>query len=258
MGARKALLFMAAASIASHIIPINAEGQRIPPANSNMNQITRNLLAYCQSLEGEAWLTGQEEKNGKLSGHAEKVHDRTGKWPAIRGWDIRFDNPDPTNSAIQWWEKGGLVTFSWHMGAPPLSDSYYHSKGNTPVSKVLTEGTDENTDYIDKLDRMSVRLKKLEDEGVPVLWRPWHEMNGTWFWWSKSGASEFCTLWIHMYRYFTEEKKINNLIWVWSGSFIPSAEWYPGDDYVDITGSDCYYDGQEEEKWLEVYTFYMV
>ncbi|KAA6306388.1 Mannan Endo-1 4-beta-mannosidase, partial [termite gut metagenome] len=92
--------------------------------------------------------------------------------------------------------------------------------------------------------------KQLQDAHVPVLWRPFHEMNGVWFWWcNKPGENGFKKLWIAMYNYFTHHHGLNNLLWVWNTNAprdIPGDEagpyedFFPGVDYVDVLAADVY------------------
>lgn len=90
---------------------------------------------------------------------------------------------------------------------------------------------------------MAVSLKSLRDANVPVLWRPYHEMNGNWFWWGKK--NNFSKLWNIMYDRFVNVHKLNNLLWVWSPNAPnvwsdPYALTYPGADKVDILAADIY------------------
>ena len=87
-------------------------------------------------------------------------------------------------------------------------------------------------------------LKELADANVPILWRPLHEAAGdpkypgnAWFWWGSAGKDAYIQLWKLMYDKFTNEYGLNNLIWVWNAQ---NPDWYPGDEYVDIMGYDCY------------------
>ena len=228
-------------------------GERFAPANPDLQPQARRVLEYIRSLEGKGILTGQEE-TANLNEHIEKVRGRTGRLPAIRGWDIRHNITDPIPEAIKaWTEQGQLITFGWHVGAPPFEDSYKNSKRRCDVRKCLTPGTGEHRSFVDKLDRMADRLEVLRDRKVPVLWRPWHEMNGTWFWWSKDGPESFRDLWVFTFDYFTHKRKLDNLIWVWSASFEPSADWYPGDRYVDVVGSDTYLSARDHDRWAKIH-----
>ena len=83
------------------------------------------------------------------------------------------------------------------------------------------------------------QLLRLQEAGVPVLWRPLHEASGGWFWWGAKGAEPYKALYKYLYDQLTNVYGCHNLIWVWNGQ---SADWYPGDAYVDIIGEDIYVD----------------
>lgn len=93
------------------------------------------------------------------------------------------------------------------------------------------------------IDDVARELLKLRDAGVPVLWRPLHELNGDWFWWGKCGPEAFQRLWKLLYTRYTETFGLNNLIWVFGYTSQPDAAWYPGDAYIDIAGADNYATG---------------
>ncbi|MBD3421720.1 MAG: hypothetical protein GF398_16525 [Chitinivibrionales bacterium] len=217
------------------------------PANSAMSTEARAVLAYIQSLEGTGWISGQREQSFSAFGEAEAyIYNTTGKRPAIHGEDM--------NGLIEYGETrvadkinrrryfNQLITIDWHMGAPPLADTYANSKQQVSIDDVLTPGTTEYESFVHKLDSAAGFLALMQDADVPVLWRPWHEMTGAWFWWGKDGADQFKRLWIFMYDYFTHSKQLNNLIWVWSAAHTTNdvASYYPGDAYVDILGVDIY------------------
>lgn len=121
------------------------------------------------------------------------------------------------------------------------------SVGSFKCANVLTEGTLEYAVVERDLTEVASRLKALQEKGIAVLWRPLHEAAGNteaypggkaWFWWGDAGASFFKRFWKHMYDRFKAEG-VNNLIWVWTGS-TGDANWYPGDEYVDVIGLDTY------------------
>ncbi|MEP6747848.1 MAG: glycosyl hydrolase, partial [Bacteroidota bacterium] len=86
-------------------------------------------------------------------------------------------------------------------------------------------------------------LERLQKENIPILWRPFHELNGNWFWWGKQGPDKFKRLWTTMYNYYVHERKLNNLIWVLCYTGEPDSAWFPGNAYVDIAGADTYEKG---------------
>ena len=154
--------------------------------------------------------------------------------------------------------EGHIITLMWHGCYPTEGDccngASIWAMENRPSpeewDKLVTEGTELNTAWKEGADKIAGYLKQLQDADIPVLWRPYHEMNGVWFWWcNHKGEQGFKRLWIMMYDYFTDHHKLNNLIWVWNTNAprdIPndeawSYEWfYPGDEYVDILAADVY------------------
>lgn len=99
-------------------------------------------------------------------------------------------------------------------------------------------GTTENDIILDDLEKIASYLLLLKEKNIPVIWRPLHEAAGGWFWWGAKGAEPYKALWKLMFDFF-ETKGLNNLIWVWTTE-TGDADWYPGDDYVDIIGRDIY------------------
>ena len=150
------------------------------------------------------------------------------------------DQSQVTEYAIEYWqEHGGVTTLSWHWYVDERYGSAFYTDSTTFNLKKAMNGQDE-AGYqmlLDGIDAIAVELKKLQDVGAPVLWRPLHEASGGWFWWGASGPEPYIELYKLMYHRLTEVHGLNNLIWVWNGQ---DAAWYPGDEYVDIIGEDIY------------------
>ena len=243
---------------------------------------TRSLFAYLNSIYGEHILSGQQEiyqygPHG-LETEFEYLKDTTGHYPSIRGFDfgnrcceLFGANDDGSVSRIIDWVKvkGGIATASFHLNVPKDFASYtggsmafdqttYSEKTDFSPEKAATPGTAENDYYTKALDILAADFNKLEAEGIPVLWRPLHEAEGgggetgSWFWWGREGSEVYKKLYRYTYDYLTNEKNCHNLIWEWNSyDFATSADWYPGDDYVDIIGYDKYNCTQylEENNW---------
>ena len=115
---------------------------------------------------------------------------------------------------------------------------------------MTTEGSDLNKAWKQQADTIAGYLKQLQDARVPVLWRPFHEMNGVWFWWcNHKGENGFKKLWIMMYDYYVNYHKLDNLIWVWNTNAprdipgdeaFPYKDFWPGHEYVDVLAADVY------------------
>lgn len=222
-------------------------------SNPNASVEAKNVYGYIKSVsDAHKILTGQQESVWYTSPDYEMDYIKTvtGKYPAIRGLDFLDDDFDGVvERAKEWVEKGGIVTICWHCGAD--FTGAWEQCMNTEVSdweKLLTQGTDEYNQLIAGMDKAGAALAKLRDAGVPVLWRPFHELDGGWFWWGKGGAENFVKLWKIMYERYTEYWKLDNLIWVLGYSHMKPevyVQWYPGDEYVDIAGADSYASGPQ-------------
>lgn len=216
---------------------------------SDAAKAKQKVLDYIYEVYGNGTISGQQESTWMGSDNYEfdYIKATTGKLPAIRGLDYMNDDFKGVNErAIKWWNDGGIVTICWHCGCD-WSKSWDECM-KTEISDwdaVLTEGTPENKAFIAGMDKAAAALKELQEAGVPVLWRPFHELDGGWFWWSKGGAENFKKLWIMMHDRYTNYWGLDNLIWVYGYSHqnTDMRSWYVGDEYTDIVGADSYTEG---------------
>lgn len=224
------------------------------PVNPAATENVKKVLKYIIDLKGNGVLTGQQNLADSVTRWTNEVFEITGAYPALLGEDFSYGKEafkkrqDITKAAIEQWKQGGLVTISWHQVNPDTWDGSVNEGefSDTQVAmdegrfrELLQETTAIHKKYIAHIDTIATYLKMLKDSGVVVLWRPYHEMNGSWFWWGAK--SDFKSLWKLMYDRFTNYHGLNNLIWVWAPNISnPIAEFYPGDDYVDIVGFDGY------------------
>ena len=210
-------------------------------SDKNASKEAVALYAYIKDMFGKKILSGQMYSGWGFD-EFKYISEVTGKNPAIKGLDFIQDrlNDTVTHEAIDWWKSGGIVTLMWHMGAPGIGEGYENSKKEIDIDKCFLEGTIEYKVFWDELKKKGDLLEKLKQAHVPVLWRPFHELNGNWFWWGKQGPGRFKKLWVAMYDYYVNKRKLDNLIWVLCYTGKPDAGWYPGDKYVDIAGADTY------------------
>ena len=222
------------------------------------------VLEYLDAANGLYVLSGQQESTwmSPQDYEFEYLKTNTGKLPAIRGFDYINDDFDGVNErAIKWWNDGGIVSICWHTGKN-YSGGYDDCKDDEVENwdSLLTEGTDEYNQMIEGIDKAAGALKVLKDNNVPVMWRPYHEAFGDWFWWGKGEdnqdrASHYKKLWQIMYTRYTDYWKLDNLIWVLGFSHMNydwdskpkdrkgADKWNPGSQYYDLIGADSYVDG---------------
>ena len=210
-------------------------------SNKEASQEAVALYAYINDLFGKKTLSGQMFSGWGFD-EISYVYRITGKYPAIKGFDFIHDaqNDSVVRGVIQWWKEGGIPTIMWHWGAPGIGEGYPNSKKEIDINKCFEKGTLAFDSFWKEIKSKADLLEKLQKANIPVLWRPFHELNGNWFWWGKQGPEKFKRLWITLYDYFTKERKLNNLIWVLCYTGQPDSAWYPGDQYVDIAGADTY------------------
>lgn len=212
-------------------------------SNRSASAEAKGLYRYLWSIYGRKTLTGQQESPGRERDELPYIKRETGKLPAILGLDYIHpeDNIDVNERAAEWHRSGGIASICWHWGAPDIGTGYENSKKDFDVVRALSPGTPQNRAMMAQMREIGTLLVKLRDRQVPVLWRPFHEFSGDWFWWGKHGPDAFKALWRLMYDTYTQSMGLDNLIWVlgWAGQNVDAA-YYPGRAYVDIAGADIY------------------
>jgi mannan endo-1,4-beta-mannosidase len=225
------------------------------PANPKASLSARKILDYFHTLKntkGEKRLmTGQftDFGQGTKLGIMTNIFNATGQWPAMLGADYAdfgrggITYQAPNRAALEYWRQGGLVTLSAHMYNPANPKGGGLRDKGVEMADLLKDGTETHERWLRQLDQMAEGLKELKAAGVVVLWRPFHEMNGGWFWWGAKEPDTFIKVWRHMFDYYSNEKGLDNLIWVYGPNHgTNTAKYYAGDRYVDLVGLDAYTD----------------
>ncbi len=210
-----------------------------------------------------------------------QLAQQTGHYTGLVGLDYEHDfifTPQQLTTANQVLlghaQRGGFITINFSPQSPWLNDesdivdnpgTWTNTRtdngqlNGVNLADILDPTTPAGQVWQRKLTRIADALTQLRDAGVVVLWRPMQEMNGYWFWWGttlqRDTASIYIQVWRAMYRYFTQVRHLDNLLWVYSPASYPtdpaqqlaqnirSAAWaYPGSDYVDIVAGTSYDD----------------
>lgn len=227
------------------------------PANPALSDSARAVLQRLYDLQGRGILTGQHDYFESPDEWNNKIMALTGQYPAVHGYELGAigGQSDAEVSkqygSIVWsatnsHKAGALVTMSWHAVLPGLSyewENAHRSLLQEEFDKYVTSGTSENTALITEIDKVAVPLKALRDAGVPVLWRPYHEDNGDWWWWGCK--SNFAEIWELLFDRLTNHHELNNLIWVWAPNANnqwsdDAVDFYPGHNRVDVLGMSLY------------------
>jgi len=250
-----------------------------PLADSGRTQRTENLLANLKALgDSSVYMFGHHDDTVYGIGweadytNDSTIHQRSdvksicNDYPALLSFDLgHLELGDEKNldgvpfnrirqEIIAHYDKGGMVTLSWHLdnplsgGSAWVADSLKDIESQT-VAAVL-DGSEKHELFLSWLDRVADFLNSLETPygvKVPVLFRPWHEHTGSWFWWGQEhcSAEGYKTLW-KMTTERLKEKGVTNALYAYSpgteanGDETKYMERYPGDDIIDLLGLDCY------------------
>ena len=244
------------------------------PVTPNSSPEAKALLKYLQSLSGRFTLSGQH--NFPASGEKNTLFaaDYIGKTPVVWSQDFGFSQegdkdsylsrPAIVQEAIHQHKKGAIIAFCWHAVPPTAEEpvTFQPKPGADPSAPlasvqgrltdkqfhdILTPGTVLYKQWARQVDVIASYLKQLQDAKVPVLWRPYHEMNGDWFWWGGRYEGKYTTaaLYRQIFDRLVKYHKLSNLIWVWSidRPTKPGREftkYYPGAQYLDILAIDIY------------------
>lgn len=240
--------------------PQNTDEKVVEPVNANATPEAKALLNFLYQTQGKYVITGQHNYLGKMSVYTDSIYLITGKYPGIWGCDYGFsdsthdiDNikyrPMLVPEIIKQHERGSIITLTYHQASPLVGEPCQFVGGvqtkltDDEWKQLLTDSTEINNTWKEYVDRLAGELSVLQDHHIPVLFRPYHEMNGSWFWWGgKQGPEGFAAFWQMLYHYYTDVKGLNNLIWVWSPDkpWHGLKEYYPGDAFVDVVSCDIY------------------
>ena len=195
------------------------------------------------------------------------VKDVTGSFPAVYGWELsgletgKAANIDGVEFArmrgwiAEGYRRGGVITASWHMDNPVTGGNAWDT--TSAVAAILPGGA-RHAQFTQSLDRLAEFLGSLRGPGrssggrdtpIPVIFRPWHEMTGGWFWWGlpHTTSYEYQRLWRFTVAYLRDVRGLHNLLYAYApnasgadgiGTYMAG---YPGDGYVDVLGYDSYF-----------------
>ena len=235
---------------------------RFDPVNRNATPGARKLLDYLYDVTGRNIIAGHHNSAFRKDLFPDRVRELTGKLPEIWGCDFinyyrRGNGEEVVRAAREKYREGYIITLMWHAGRP-LDDPPFGWKESIQAKltdrqweELTTPGTPLNARWIRQVDTVASYLNDLKALGVPVLWRPYHESNGVWFWWgNRKGEHGSAKLYRMMFDRFVNVHHLDNLIWVWDPNaprrlFNDEAyayeEYFPGRDCVDVLAADVYH-----------------
>jgi len=232
------------------------------PVNPHATPEARALLAFIQSISGQAIITGQHNYPNDGSRWTDLALDLTGKYPGLFGQDFGFSAGEDKDSILsrpamieeveRQYRNGAVITLTWHEVRPTDDEPVtFHGSVQGHLTdyewkELLTPGTPLNIRWCAQVDVVAGYLRQLRDAHVPVLFRAYHEMNGNWFWWGgRPGKDGSAQLYRMIYDRFVNVHHLDNLVWVWNVN-APSInagaidDYYPGPQFADIVTMDIY------------------
>ena len=244
-------------------LPLHAQNteRKDIPSDTKMIQASRDILSYLDTIYQKKQIGAM-----RLHSQAKRVKEITGKYPAfveedLCGWKTPRWNSE-YHSIVQqsinniktiWNGQGAIPGMSWHWGNPLYDGGRYPDTkvklSPEQFNNIVTKGTSEYNLMMDDLEKHADYLHQLANLDIPLVWRPLHEIDGGWFWWTDEDNPENTVkLWKIIYDYLVDEREFHNLIWVYcAGQSNPnkkSAEvkhmYYPGDEWCDMVGIDLY------------------
>jgi len=246
--------------------PTSFPGNPRRPGLTESAQAALKYLGRLPSKTSGRTLAGQHltEIESEWANHIAGLHAKTGRWPGV----VSFAAEVGANAAIQMdvvapraletWASGGLPLVKWQManpwraggGLPPTGAENLPELANPFPALPADQAARSN--YLAWRDVMADSLAGLRDAGVVVLFRPFSEMNGAWFWHGNKPRAHYVGLWRDLHAHLTDTRGLTNLLWVYepdssvhlatgsNTSGTPVDYYYPGDDVVDVVGHNCY------------------
>ncbi|GAA2374316.1 hypothetical protein Cme02nite_03400 [Catellatospora methionotrophica] len=216
------------------------------------------LISFLNGIAGQSMLSGQHnrEPNSDPTKYTRVAQSITGQTPGLWGGDFLFEAADVNarqtmvNEAIRQWQGGSVVALTWHMCPPTIGSTcswneagILGSLSDSQWTQLVTNGSSLNNAWKNRLAEAVPYLRQLQNAGVPVLWRPIHEMNEGWSWWGgRPGANGSRRLYQITYDYYTSQG-LNNLVWVWNVKDVNMGsigDYWPGASYVDVASLDIW------------------
>jgi len=249
------------------------------PSDKNATKQAVRLYHNLKRLATKGFMFGHQDdlaygvgwKYDRLTGSAGRsdIKDVTGDYPAVYGWELghlEIDQPVNLDSVPfgrmqqlirQGYERGGVITISWHLNNPLTGKTAWDPAAGT-VASVLPGGSKHGffKTWLDKIAAFMNGLKGSRGEFIPVIFRPYHELNGSWFWWGGKNCTpeEFKELWKFTVSYLRDEKKLHHLLYAYNTDRFSSVDEYlikyPGNEWVDVIGFDIYQRSSPNDQFI--------
>lgn len=248
----------------------NSGGKYSSVIDPKATKETKALFHNLQRIQEDHILVGHHDAT--LYGHTwagdenrSDIKDVCGSHPALVGFDFAIATNQPSESTkkrlettlkrtVEAYDRGGVVTFCWHANNPYNGQTAWvdTTKAIENTVKELLPGGKAHEAYkinLKQIADMAKLAKGSDGKLIPIIFRPFHEMEGGWFWWGRPYRTpkEFKELWRFTVEYLRDYLGVHNFIYAYSTDckFKTAEEYlidYPGDKYVDVLGMDDYWD----------------
>jgi hypothetical protein len=254
------------------IISSCAIAQTALPCDKHATKETINLYNNLKKNLDKGVMIGHQDDlaygvHWKYEDGRSDIKDVTGDYPAVLGFElgrIELDHPVNLDSVpfikmkqyiISGYEHGSVITISWHLNNPLTGKTAWDPSPKETVASILPGGEKNGlyNSWLNKVADFFLSLKANHGEYIPIIFRPFHELNGSWFWWGGKNCTpdEVKQLYQYTEKYLRDIKSVHNLLYAFNTDKFYSAneylERYPGDNYADIIGFDIYQRGSNNE-----------
>ena len=248
--------------------------------------VAQQLMERLDTLRSKGYMFGHQDDpfyglTWDYDQDSSDVKNVCGDWPAVMGFELGgIEMGDAKNldsvpftrmreEIIKHYERGGIITISWHPRNPLTTipgggnagqkfpeGTAWDISDTTVVKNVLVGGSHEKEFlmWMRRVGDFLETLKTADGQKVPIIFRPWHENTGSWFWWGERlcTADEYKGLW-NLLQDYLNGRGFDNLLWAYSPGMAANLdeakylERYPGDDRVSLVGIDGYQWGSKED-----------
>jgi mannan endo-1,4-beta-mannosidase len=245
-----------------------------PPVDPQATPAALRLLAALQSAHRAGLtLTGQHNQMPRMSVLSERLEQITGHYPIVWGGEWGFSDSRNDTDDVKYrprllaeirrhWQIGCIPVLTWHQASPAVGEPCLFEGGvktgftDSQWEELFTEGSPLSHTWTVEVDRLASALKPLQADGIALVFRPYHEMNGDWFWWGGQ-PERFIRLWHLLRQRLIDHHHLHHLLWAWcSDRPWPGVErFFPGHHSVDLLGADIYpLPGRDEvfpQEWFD-------
>lgn len=260
------ILFFISEVVHSQTIDLKATKETVA-LFKNMKKLSKNhtMFAHQHATEyGHGWRGDDNRSDVKsvCSSHPAMIGVDFSGFSGRPEAAIKKAKSSLRKNVVDTYNRGGVTTAAWHFSNPVSGGGFYWKDDvSLPAVKYIIPGGEAHEKYKEILNEIGDWAKSLKGKDgtlAPVIFRPFHEFDGGWFWWGAPHCTkeEFVSLWKFTVSYLRDTLEVHNFLYAFSpdNKFNSEAEFlerYPGDEWVDMVGMDNYGDMGRDQYNLE-------